>query len=56
MATTTVIATRVPDDYARSLRQIAELRKTTVSDVVGRIILEQVAPSVEPTSEQPAAA
>jgi hypothetical protein len=41
---TTVVTTRIPNEYAQSLRRIAALRKTTLSDVVGRILLEQVAP------------
>ena len=45
MATqTVVISTRVPAAYARSLRRIAELRCSTMSDVVGKLIVEQVAP------------
>lgn len=54
MASTTVVATRVPSEYARSLRQIAELRKSTVSDVVARIIVEQVAPSAEQLTDDAA--
>jgi hypothetical protein len=44
MAETEVMATRIPHEHAESIRQIAQLRRTTVSDVVSRIIVESVAP------------
>ena len=46
-----LVATRLPNDYARSIRRIAELRRTTVSAVVARIVCEQVAPIPADTDE-----
>jgi hypothetical protein len=40
----TLFSTRLHDDYARSVRQLAELRRTSVSDVLARLVVEQIAP------------
>jgi hypothetical protein len=47
LADTVPIMTRVPAGYAQSIRRIAELRGSTVSDTVARILCEQVVPSTD---------
>jgi hypothetical protein len=42
---TEAVACRIPTQYAQSLRSIAELGDTTVSAVLGRIVVDRLTPT-----------
>ena len=43
---TEAVACRIPMQYARSLRNIAEFSDTTVSAVLSRIVVDRLSPTV----------